>query len=159
VLKSERLIVSEVLHNPRRDECRSDIIGRDGKKYPFRRLDTAGSRRRQIASPVEFFARLRSLDAIRNTDVVSSCWTRSKASPSRTKLRREAIRRKTIVIVVNKWDLVQRLQSKWFPPYKSDATIARSMNIAVRAIFFTPGSTSFCVRRKRVRNRRMPFRG
>ena len=54
-----------------RSSCRSTFIGRDGKKYPFRLIDTAGIKAAtKLASPVEYFSRLRSLDAIKNTDVV-----------------------------------------------------------------------------------------
>ena len=45
--------------------------GRNGKFYPFKLIDTAGIKAAtKLASPVEYFSRLRSLDAIKQTDVV-----------------------------------------------------------------------------------------
>ena len=72
LLKSDRLIVSEVPGTTRDAiELPFDFLGRDGETYPFRLIDTAGIKAAtKLASPVEYFSRLRSLDAIKNTDVV-----------------------------------------------------------------------------------------
>jgi len=46
-----------------------DFKGRNGRRYPFRLIDTAGIKAAtKLASPVEYFSRLRSLDAIQRAD-------------------------------------------------------------------------------------------
>ena len=48
-----------------------EFKGRNGRLYPFHLIDTAGIKTQtKVASPVEYFSRLRSLDAIARADVV-----------------------------------------------------------------------------------------
>src|SRR5471032_1548456 len=72
LLQSDRLIVSPTPGTTRDSvELPFEFRGRDGNLYPFRLIDTAGLKAAtKLASPVEYFSRLRSLDAIKQTDVV-----------------------------------------------------------------------------------------
>ncbi len=67
LLQSDRLIVSEVPGTTRDSiELPFEFLGRDGKQHPSRLIDTAGIKAAtKLASPVEYFSRLRSLDAIK----------------------------------------------------------------------------------------------
>ncbi|MBL9200790.1 MAG: 50S ribosome-binding GTPase, partial [Opitutaceae bacterium] len=69
LLQSDRLIVSDVPGTTRDAiELPFTFRGRDGHDYPFKLIDTAGIRTAtKLSSPVEYFSRLRSLDAIKNT--------------------------------------------------------------------------------------------
>ena len=147
LLKSDRLIVSEVPGTTRDAiELPFDFVGRDGKKYPFRLIDTAGIKAAtKLASPVEYFSRLRSLDAIRNTDVVFLVLDALDGVTHQDKaIAGEAIKEgKPIVIVVNKWDLVQAAFKKQggFHPYKSERDYREKYEHALfERLFFTPGS-------------------
>ena len=147
LLKSDRLIVSEVPGTTRDAiELPFEFIGRDGKNYPFRLIDTAGIKAAtKLASPVEYFSRLRSLDAIRNTDVVFLVLDALEGVTQQDKaIAGEAIKEgKPIVIVVNKWDLVQTAFKKQggFHPYKSERDYREKYEHALfERLFFTPGS-------------------
>ena len=147
LLKSDRLIVSEVPGTTRDAiELPFEFIGRDGKSYPFRLIDTAGIKAAtKLASPVEYFSRLRSLDAIKNTDVVFLVLDALEGVTQQDKaIAGEAIKEgKPIVIVVNKWDLVQKefKQRGGFEPYKSERDYREKYEHALfDRLFFTPGS-------------------
>ncbi|WP_414664249.1 ribosome biogenesis GTPase Der [Horticoccus sp. 23ND18S-11] len=147
LLKSDRLIVSEVPGTTRDAiELPFDFAGRDGKTYPFRLIDTAGIKAAtKLASPVEYFSRLRSLDAIKNTDVVFLVLDALEGVTQQDKaIAGEAIKEgKPIVIVVNKWDLVQAAFKKagGFKPYKSERDYREKYEHALfERLFFTPGS-------------------
>jgi GTPase len=147
LLKSDRLIVSEVPGTTRDAiELPFDFIGRDGKSYPFRLIDTAGIKAAtKLASPVEYFSRLRALDAIKNTDVVFLVLDAMEGVTQQDKaIAGEAIKEgKPIVIVVNKWDLVQKAFNErgGFEPYKSARDYREKYEHAVfDRLFFTPGS-------------------
>jgi GTP-binding protein len=147
LLKSDRLIVSDVPGTTRDAiELPFDFVGRDGKKYPFRLIDTAGIKAAaKLASPVEYFSRLRSLDAIKNTDVVFIVLDALDGVTQQDKaIAGEAIKEsKPIVIVVNKWDLVQKAfrDQGGFEPYKSERDYREKYESALfNRLFFTPGS-------------------
>src|SRR5690606_24944654 len=72
LLGSDRLIVSDIAGTTRDAvEIPFTFKGRNGRDYPFRLIDTAGIKAQtKLASPVEYFSRLRSLDAIAKCDVV-----------------------------------------------------------------------------------------
>jgi GTP-binding protein len=147
LLKSDRLIVSDVPGTTRDAiELPFDFVGRDGKSYPFRLIDTAGIKAAtKLASPVEYFSRLRSLDAIKNTDVVFLVLDALDGVTQQDKaIAGEAIKEgKPIVIVVNKWDLVQAAFKKQggFHPYKSERDYREKYEHALfDRLFFTPGS-------------------
>jgi GTPase len=147
LLKSDRLIVSDVPGTTRDAiELPFQFIGRDGKNYPFRLIDTAGIKAAtKLASPVEYFSRLRSLDAIKSTDVVFLVLDALDGVTQQDKaIAGEAIKEgKPIVIVVNKWDLVQKAfkERGGFEPYKSERDYREKYEHALfDRLFFTPGS-------------------
>ena len=147
LLKSDRLIVSDVPGTTRDAiELPFEFEGRDGKRYPFRLIDTAGIKAAtKLASPVEYFSRLRSLDAIKKTDVVFLVLDALEGVTQQDKaIAGEAIKEgKPIVIVDNKWDLVQKAfkQRGGFEPYKSERDYREKYEHALfTQLFFTPGS-------------------
>ncbi len=147
LLQSDRLIVSEVPGTTRDAiELPFDFRGRDGRLYPFRLIDTAGIKAAtKLASPVEYFSRLRSLDAIKKTDVVFIVLDALEGVTQQDKaIAGEAIKEgKPIVIVVNKWDLVRQAfrAQGGFAPYKSERDYREKYEKALfDRLFFTPGS-------------------
>jgi GTP-binding protein len=147
LLQSDRLIVSDVPGTTRDAvELPFQFKGRDGKLYPFKLIDTAGIKAAtKLASPVEYFSRLRSLDAIKNTDVVFLVLDALEGVTQQDKaIAGEAIKEgKPIVIVVNKWDLVQKVfdEQEGFEPYKSERDYREKYEAALfDRLFFTPGS-------------------
>ncbi len=147
LLQSDRLIVSEVPGTTRDSiELPFNFVGRDGKTYPFRLIDTAGIKAAtKLASPVEYFSRLRSLDAIKNTDVVFLVLDSLDGVTQQDKaIAGEAIKEgKPIVIAVNKWDLIQKAftEQGGFAPYKSERDYREKYEHALfERLFFTPGS-------------------
>jgi GTP-binding protein len=147
LLKSDRLIVSEVPGTTRDSvELPFEFVGRDKRRYPFRLIDTAGIKAAtKLASPVEYFSRLRSLDAIKKTDVVFIVLDAFEGVTQQDKaIAGEAVKEgKPIVIVVNKWDLVQKAfkERGGFEPYKSERDYREKYEHALfNRLFFTPGS-------------------
>jgi len=148
LLQSDRLIVSETPGTTRDAiELPFQFKGRDGKLYPFKLIDTAGIKAAtKLASPVEYFSRLRSLDAIKNTDVVFLVLDALDGVTQQDKaIAGEAIKEgKPIVIVVNKWDLVHakfRAMGGEITGYKSERDYREKYEHALfERLFFTPGS-------------------
>ncbi len=146
LLKSDRLIVSDVPGTTR------DAIvlpfqfkGRNGKMYPFKLIDTAGIKAAtKLASPVEYFSRLRSLDSIKETDVVFLVLDAMEGVTQQDKaIAGEAIKeRKPIIVVVNKWDLVlEAFKKGGIPGYESEREYREKYEKAVfDRLFFTPGA-------------------
>lgn len=147
LLQSERLIVSDVPGTTRDSiELPFEFLGRDGKQHPFRLIDTAGIKAAtKLASPVEYFSRLRSLDAIKRTDVVFLVLDALEGVTQQDKaIAGEAVKEgKPIVVVVNKWDLVKEAFKArgGFEPYKSERDYREKYEKALfDRLFFTPGS-------------------
>ena len=147
LLQSDRLIVSDVPGTTRDAiELPFEFRGRDGKMYPFRLIDTAGIKAAtKLASPVEYFSRLRSLDAIKQTDVVFLVLDAMDGVTQQDKaIAGEAVKEhKPIVVVVNKWDLVKKaFKAKGgFEPYKSERDYREKYEAALfDRLYFTPGS-------------------
>ncbi|MEX2043702.1 MAG: ribosome biogenesis GTPase Der, partial [Opitutus sp.] len=147
LLQSDRLIVSEVPGTTRDAiELPFQFRGRDGRMYPFRLIDTAGIKAAtKLASPVEYFSRLRSLDAIKDTDVVFLVLDSLDGVTQQDKaIAGESIKEgKPIVVVVNKWDLVQKAfrERGGFEPYKSERDYREKYEAALFSrLYFTPGS-------------------
>lgn len=147
LLKSERLIVSEV-PGTTRDAVELPFVFHDrrGQPHPFRLIDTAGIKAAsKLASPVEYFARLRSLDAIQRADVIFLVLDALEGVTQQDKaVAGEAVKeRKPIVVLVNKWDLV--LESFRRPGgvegYKGERDYRERYEKALHErLFFTPGS-------------------
>jgi GTP-binding protein len=147
LLQSDRLIVNEVAGTTRDAvELPFDFKGRDGGMYPFRLIDTAGIKAAtKLASSVEYFARLRSLDAMQRADVVFLVLDAMEGVTQQDKaIAGEAIKeRKPIVVVVNKWDLVHGAFRKdgGIPGYKSERDYREKYEHALfERLFFTPGA-------------------
>ncbi len=147
LLKSDRLIVSETPGTTRDAiELPFTFRGRDGNDYPFKLIDTAGIKAAtKLASPVEYFSRLRALDAIKNTDVVYLVLDALEGVTQQDKaIAGEAIKEgRPIVVVVNKWDLIQKAfkAQGGFKPYKSERDYREKYEHALfERLFFTPGS-------------------
>jgi GTP-binding protein len=147
LLRSDRLIVSDVPGTTRDAiELPFEFKGRNGRLYPFRLIDTAGIKAAtKLASPVEYFSRLRSLDAIKETDVVFLVLDAMEGVTQQDKaIAGEAVKEhKPIVIVVNKWDLVKAgFKAKGgFEPYKSERDFREKYEAALfDRLYFTPGS-------------------
>lgn len=147
LLQSDRLIVSPIPGTTRDAvEIPFEFKGRDGKMYPFRLIDTAGIKAAtKLASPVEYFSRLRSLDAIQKADVVFMVVDALDGISQQDKaIAGEAIKeRKPIVVVVNKWDLVRDAFKKpeGIRGYSSEREYREKYEKALfERLFFTPGS-------------------
>ena len=147
LLNSERLIVSDV-PGTTRDSVEVDFQfrGRDHELHPFKLIDTAGIKAAtKLASPVEYFSRLRALDSIQRTDVVFLVLDALDGVTQQDKaIAGEAIKeRKPIVIVVNKWDLVRKAFNKTegLAGYKNERDYREKYEKALfERLFFTPGS-------------------
>lgn len=155
LLNSDRLIVSDVPGTTRDAiELPFQFKGRNGRLYPFTLIDTAGIKAQtKLASPVEYFSRLRSLDAIQRADVVFLVLDALDGVTMQDKaIAGEAIKeRKPIVIVVNKWDLVKKsFKEGRDPDAATDSGISgysdeREYRVKYEKalfgrLFFTPGS-------------------
>jgi GTP-binding protein len=147
LLQSDRLIVSPVPGTTRDSvELAFEFTGRDGKKYPFRLIDTAGIKAAtKLASPVEYFSRLRSIDSIKETDVVFLVLDAIEGVTQQDKaIAGEAIKeKKPIVVVVNKWDLIKDAfkQAGGFAPYKDERDYREKYEHALfEKLYFTPGA-------------------
>lgn len=147
LLQSDRLIVSDVPGTTRDAiELPFEFRGRDGELHPFRLIDTAGIKAAtKLASPVEYFSRLRSLDAIKNTDVVFLVLDAMEGVTQQDKaIAGEAIKEhKPIIVVVNKWDLVRKAfkQQGGFAPYENERDYREKYERALfDRLYFTPGA-------------------
>ena len=147
LLKSDRLIVSDVPGTTRDAvELPFQFKGRNGKMYPFKLIDTAGIKAAtKLASPVEYFSRLRSLDAIKQTDVVFMVLDAMDGVTQQDKaIAGEVVKEgKPIVIVVNKWDLVHESFRKpeGVHGYKNEREFREKFeNALFDRLFFTPGA-------------------
>ncbi|HEU5078614.1 MAG TPA: ribosome biogenesis GTPase Der [Opitutaceae bacterium] len=147
LLQSDRLIVSDV-PGTTRDSVKLpfQFKGRDGKMYPFELIDTAGIKAAtKLASPVEYFSRLRSLDAIKQTDVVFLVLDAMEGVTQQDKaIAGEIIKEgKPIVIVVNKWDLVHAAfkSPEGIKGFKNEREFREKFEKELfNRLFFTPGA-------------------
>jgi GTPase len=147
LMKSDRLIVSEIPGTTRDAiEVPFDFEGRDGRLYPFRLIDTAGIKATaKLASPIEYFSRLRSLDAIQRADVIFLVLDAMDGVTQQDKaIAGEAIKeQKPIVIVVNKWDLVHDAfrKKEGIHGYLNERDYREKYeSAAFDRLFFTPGA-------------------
>jgi len=147
LLDSDRLIVNEVAGTTRDAvELPFEFIGRDRKKYPFRLIDTAGIKAAtKLATSVEYFARLRSLDAMQRSDVVFLVLDALDGVTQQDKaIAGEAVKdRKPIAVVVNKWDLVHETFRRHggIKGAKSERDYREKYEKALfERLFFTPGA-------------------
>jgi GTP-binding protein len=146
LLKSDRLIVSDV-PGTTRDAVELDFTfkSKEGKPWLFRLIDTAGIRSApKLSSSVEYFSRLRSLEAIHNSDVAFMVVDAMDGITQQDKaIAGEIIKaQKPIVIVVNKWDLVHEAFRKGIlKKFKSERDFREKFEKALfDQLFFTPGA-------------------
>jgi GTP-binding protein len=147
LLKSDRLIVNERAGTTRDAiELPFDFRGRDGKLHGFRLIDTAGIKAAtKLATSVEYFARLRSLDAMQRSDVVFLVLDAVDGVTQQDKaIAGEAVKdRKPIAIIVNKWDLVHEAfrRDGGIQGSKSERDYREKYEKALfQRLFFTPGA-------------------
>ncbi|MEI7566441.1 MAG: ribosome biogenesis GTPase Der [Opitutaceae bacterium] len=149
LLKSDRLIVSDQ-PGTTRDAVELDFtyISREGKPWPFRLIDTAGIRAAtKLSSSVEYFSRLRSLEAIHNADVVFMVLDAMEGVTQQDQsIAGEIVKAaKPIVIVVNKWDLVHKAFSgggnSAVEKFATEREFREHFEKAMfEKLFFTPGA-------------------
>ncbi|MGY8720228.1 MAG: ribosome biogenesis GTPase Der, partial [Verrucomicrobiia bacterium] len=110
LLKNERLIVSATPGTTRDAvELPFRFKTRHGKHVSFKLIDTAGIKAQtKLASPVEYFSRLRSIDAIPRADIIFMVVDAHDGVTTQDKaIAGEAVKEhKPIIVLVNKWDLV-----------------------------------------------------
>ncbi len=155
LLKSDRLIVSDVPGTTRDAvSLPFQFRARNDKLIDFRLIDTAGIKAQtKLASPVEYFSRLRSLDAIKETDVVFLVLDAVDGVTAQDKaIAGEAVKeRKPIIVVINKWDVVLKAFKAGLDPdcapesglhgYKSEREYRDKYEKSLLdRLFFTPGS-------------------
>ena len=148
LLKNERLIVSATPGTTRDAvELPFKFKTRHGKRVDFRLIDTAGIKAQtKLASPVEYFSRLRSLDAIPRADIIFMVVDAMDGVTTQDKaIAGEAVKeRKPIVVLVNKWDLVLNAFEEEDPftdIYKNERDYRVKYERALfDRLFFTPGS-------------------
>ena len=146
LLKSDRLIVSD-LPGTTRDAVELDFtyLSREGKPWPFRLIDTAGIRAStKLSSSVEYFSRLRSIEAIHNADVVFMVLDAMDGVTQQDQaIAGEIIKAaKPIVIVVNKWDLVhEAFNKRQMEKFATEREYREHFEKALfEKLFFTPGA-------------------
>jgi GTP-binding protein len=146
LLNSDRLIVSD-LPGTTRDAVELDFEykSREGKSWPFRLIDTAGIRpATKLASSVEYFSRLRSLEAIHHAHVVFMVVDAMEGITQQDQaIAGEIIKAaKPIVIVVNKWDLVHELfQKRLVEKFTTEREYREDYEKSLfQKLFFTPGA-------------------
>jgi GTP-binding protein len=147
LLRSDRLIVNDLAGTTRDAiELPFEFKGRDHKMHPFRLIDTAGIKAAtKLSSSVEYFARLRSLDAMQRSDVVFLVLDAMDGVTQQDKaIAGEAVKdRKPIAIIVNKWDLVHEAfrRDGGIPGSKSERDYRERYEHALfERLFFTPGA-------------------
>jgi GTP-binding protein len=146
LLKHERLIVSEMPGTTRDAvELDFDYNARDGRVWPFRLIDTAGIRpSTKLSSSVEYFSRVRSIDAIHNADVVFMVLDAMDGVTQQDKaIAGEIVAAgRPIVVIVNKWDLVYAaIRRGDLTKYANERDFREKFEKALyERLFFTPGA-------------------
>lgn len=146
LLDQPRLIVSDIAGTTR-DAVELDFTftTEDGKKWPFRLMDTAGIRTNtKLSSPVEYFSRVRSIDALQNADIVYLVLDALDGVTKQDKaIGAEIVKaNKPCVVLVNKWDLAQdAFKDKPMRGYANEGEYrSKYTEAASRELFFTPGA-------------------
>ncbi len=111
LLGEKRVIVSGE-SGTTRDPVAVDLtfVGKKGRKYEYRLVDTAGLRHRtKVASPVEVFSQIKTREALQGADIVVLLIDALDGVTSQDKLLAGEIQKagKPLVIAINKWDLAK----------------------------------------------------
>jgi GTP-binding protein len=146
LVQSDRFIVSDI-PGTTRDSIETPFTWRSkrGEDWHFTLTDTAGIRKKtKLSSSVEYFSRVRSIDAIRDVDVVFMVLDAKEGPTHQDKaIAGEAAKlNKPIVIVVNKWDLALKAWEKEeIEGFDTESEFRKAFEKGLRReIFFTPGS-------------------
>ncbi|MBT5903055.1 MAG: ribosome biogenesis GTPase Der [Opitutaceae bacterium] len=148
LLKNDRLIVSATPGTTRDAvELAFRFKTRHGKRVNFKLIDTAGIKAQtKLASPVEYFSRLRSIDAIPRADIIFMVVDAHDGVTTQDKaIAGEAVKEhKPIIVLVNKWDLVLKAFEDGDPEteiYKNERDYRAKYERALfERLFFTAGS-------------------
>lgn len=146
LLKAERMIVSDIPGTTRETiQAEFDYVTKKKERWPFRLTDTAGIKRKtQLASPIEFFSQIRSLDSIRRADVVLFVLDALEGIGRVDQAVGGEVlnEHKPMVVVVNKWDLaLEALKAGRLEDYEDEKSFREAFNQAARAkLFFAAGS-------------------
>jgi GTP-binding protein len=148
LLRDDRLIVSATPGTTRDAvELPFQFRTRYKRMVDFRLIDTAGIKAStKLASPVEYFSRLRALDAIQRADVIFMVLDALDGVTQQDKsIAGEAVKEhKPIIVLVNKWDLVLKAfadRDEKLAVYKSERDYRVKYEKALfERLFFTPGS-------------------
>lgn len=145
LLRSERLVVSEV-PGTTRDAVALDLdYPHRGEVWRFRLVDTAGLRpRTRVSSPVEFFSGLRSREALSEADVVFHVLDARDGVTRQDKLIAGQVVEagRPHVLVINKWDFaMEAFREAPLPGFANVREFRRRFEESVRReLFFLPDS-------------------
>lgn len=146
LVKSDRFIVSDI-PGTTRDSIETPFTWRSkrGEDWHFVLTDTAGIRKKtKLSSSVEYFSRVRALDAIHGVDVVFMVLDAKEGPTQQDKaIAGEAAKlNKPIVIVVNKWDLaLAAWEKEEIDGFETESEFRKAFEKGLRReIFFAPGS-------------------
>lgn len=146
LLKAPRLIVSEVAGTTR-DAIETDLdyTDSDGTELNFRLMDTAGVKpRRKLGSSLDYFSGLRTSNAIERTDVAFLVLDAMTGVAKHDKtLAGEILKHgKSLVIVVNKWDLaLEQFKDQPVRGYETEREFREAFVEAIdKEMFFLPKS-------------------
>jgi GTP-binding protein len=146
VIGSQRLIVSETPGTTRESiDLDFDFHTKKGDVWPFTITDTAGLKKNtKLASPVEYFSQLRSIDAISRADIVYVVLDALDGVGAQDKaIAGEAVKaHKPLIVVVNKWDLaLVAIKEGRVRGYDNAEHFKKAFaESAERQLFFSPGS-------------------
>lgn len=146
LLDSDRLVVSEVPGTTRDSVSLDfDYTTKEGDRWPFCLVDTAGLRNRgKVSHSIEYFSTLRSHQAIEDAGVVFLVLDAASGVTRADKnLAGEILDGgRCLVIVVNKWDLVlEQFQRDPTPGYETVEDFRANFEAEVRReLFFLPES-------------------
>lgn len=146
LVQSERFIVSDI-PGTTRDSIEMPFVWKSnrGEDWHFMLTDTAGIRKQtKLNSSVEYFSRVRSLDAIRDVDVVFMVIDAKEGPTNQDKaIAGEATKaNKPVVIVVNKWDLALKAwENEEIDGFETEKQFREAFEKGIhRELFFVPGS-------------------
>ena len=146
LVQSDRFIVSD-LPGTTRDSIETRFVWKSKRDedWHFMLTDTAGIRKKtKLGSSVEYFSRVRALDAIRDVDVVFMVIDAKEGPTNQDKaIAGEAtVMNKPVVIVVNKWDLLlEAWERDEIDGFETVKAFSEAFEKGIRReLFFTPGS-------------------
>ncbi len=146
ILEDERLIVSDIPGTTRETvKIDIDFPVNEDKIHKFSLFDTAGLRRKKkVNDSLEYFSTLRTQDTLDQADIIFMVIDAKEGLSKQEKIVAGEILQngKTLIIVVNKWDLVhEKFQGEGMEGYESERDFkfaySESLN---KQMFFLPQS-------------------